>query len=73
MYPLFFFLGQVENSEMSDFQVDWAMPDSYSKLHPVYFAKCLTKVVIISFSNSAPSFFLFLYELLQEVIQGAYT
>ncbi|XP_009765199.1 uncharacterized protein At3g49140 isoform X2 [Nicotiana sylvestris] len=36
---------EVENSEMSDFQVDWAMPDSYSKLHPVYFAKCLTKAV----------------------------
>nr|XP_016470500.1 PREDICTED: uncharacterized protein At3g49140 [Nicotiana tabacum] len=36
---------EVENSEMSDYQVDWAMPDSSSKLHPVYFAKCLTKAV----------------------------
>ncbi|OIT21506.1 hypothetical protein A4A49_34292 [Nicotiana attenuata] len=34
---------EVENSEISDYQVDWAMPDSSSKLHPVYFAKCLTK------------------------------
>lgn len=34
-----------ENSEMYDYQVDWGMPDSSSTLHPVYFAKCLTKAV----------------------------
>ncbi|CAN4100694.1 unnamed protein product [Withania somnifera] len=36
---------EAENSEMSDYQVDWGMPDSSSTLHPAYFAKCLTKAV----------------------------
>ncbi|CAN4099097.1 unnamed protein product [Withania somnifera] len=36
---------EVESSEMSDYQVDWGMPDSSSTLHPVYFAKCLTKAL----------------------------
>ncbi|XP_060172408.1 uncharacterized protein At3g49140 [Lycium barbarum] len=36
---------EFEDSEMSDYQVDWGMPDISSTLHPVYFAKCLTKAV----------------------------
>ncbi|KAF3661638.1 putative BTB/POZ domain-containing protein-like [Capsicum annuum] len=36
---------EVENSEMSDYQVDWGMPDSSIMLHPLYFAKCLTKAI----------------------------
>lgn len=57
-----FVFFQVENSEMSDYQVDWGMPDSSIMLHPLYFAKCLTKVVFNSFSNS-PSY-IFIKELL---------
>lgn len=52
-----FSFGQVEDFELSDYQIDWGMPDSSSKLHPVYFAKCLTKVVINSFSHSPPCYF----------------
>ncbi|XP_071900836.1 uncharacterized protein At3g49140 isoform X3 [Coffea arabica] len=34
-----------EDSEMLGVRVDWGMPDSSSWVHPIYFAKCLTKVV----------------------------
>ncbi|KAL2470187.1 Pentatricopeptide repeat (PPR) superfamily protein [Abeliophyllum distichum] len=36
---------KVEYSETSDIQVDWGMPENSSWIHPVYFAKCLTKAV----------------------------
>uniref|UniRef100_A0A5B7AA62 Putative Pentatricopeptide repeat (PPR) superfamily protein isoform 2 n=1 Tax=Davidia involucrata TaxID=16924 RepID=A0A5B7AA62_DAVIN len=34
---------EVEGSEMSDIPVEWGMPDTSSLVHPIYFAKCLTK------------------------------
>ncbi|KAA8531352.1 hypothetical protein F0562_006061 [Nyssa sinensis] len=34
---------EIEGSEMSDIPVEWAMPDPSSFVHPIYFAKCLTK------------------------------
>ncbi|XP_034685837.1 uncharacterized protein At3g49140 isoform X2 [Vitis riparia] len=36
---------EVEDSEMSDIPVDWGIPDTSSLVHPIYFAKCLTKAV----------------------------
>ncbi|KAL2459812.1 Pentatricopeptide repeat (PPR) superfamily protein [Forsythia ovata] len=36
---------KVEYSETSEIQVDWGMPENSSWIHPVYFAKCLTKAV----------------------------
>ncbi|KAG8369539.1 hypothetical protein BUALT_Bualt14G0024000 [Buddleja alternifolia] len=35
---------QVEDSGMTDI-VDWGMPNNSTWIHPVYFAKCLTKVL----------------------------
>ncbi|XP_071938470.1 uncharacterized protein At3g49140-like isoform X2 [Coffea arabica] len=37
--------AEFEDSEMLGVRVDWGMPDSSSWVHPIYFAKCLTKVV----------------------------
>ncbi|CAN1731984.1 Uncharacterized protein At3g49140 [Linum perenne] len=31
--------------KMSDIPVDWGMPDTCSWIHPLYFAKCLTKAI----------------------------
>ncbi|CAN1731983.1 Uncharacterized protein At3g49140 [Linum perenne] len=36
---------QVMDSEVSDIPVDWGMPDTCSWIHPLYFAKCLTKAI----------------------------
>lgn len=30
---------------MSDMLVDWGIPDTSSLVHPIYFSKCLTKVI----------------------------
>ncbi|EEF31833.1 conserved hypothetical protein [Ricinus communis] len=34
---------EVMDSEVSDVPVDWGMPDTSTWVHPIYFAKCLTK------------------------------
>ncbi|XP_050213029.2 uncharacterized protein At3g49140 isoform X2 [Mercurialis annua] len=34
---------EVMDSEVSDIPVDWGMPETSSWVHPIYFAKCLTK------------------------------
>lgn len=39
-----FWFQQVLDSELSDISVGWEMPDASTLLHPIYFAKCLTKV-----------------------------
>ncbi|XP_021800461.1 uncharacterized protein At3g49140-like isoform X2 [Prunus avium] len=36
---------EVVESEVSDV-LDWGLPDTSSSMHPIYFAKCLTKVII---------------------------
>ena len=33
------------DSEVADVPVDWGMPDTSSWVHPIYFAKCMTKVI----------------------------
>ncbi|BBG93555.1 Pentatricopeptide repeat superfamily protein [Prunus dulcis] len=35
-------------SEVSDV-LDWGLPDTSSSIHPIYFAKCLTKVINIKY------------------------
>ncbi|RVW92369.1 hypothetical protein CK203_032468 [Vitis vinifera] len=51
---------EVEDSEMSDIPVDWGIPDTSSLVHPIYFAKCLTKVITawVNYLTSFTSCFL---------------
>ncbi|KAF5950279.1 hypothetical protein HYC85_012272 [Camellia sinensis] len=43
---------EVEDNEMSDIPVEWGMPiDTASGVHPIYFAKCLTKVVNLEYAK----------------------
>ncbi|KAL3506650.1 hypothetical protein ACH5RR_032032 [Cinchona calisaya] len=42
-YPEDYF--EFEDSEMLGVRVDWGMPDNSSWVHPIHFAKCLTKAV----------------------------
>ncbi|XP_059654020.1 uncharacterized protein At3g49140 isoform X2 [Cornus florida] len=44
-------LFEVEGSEMSDISVYWGMPDTFSSVHPIYFAKCLTKSVNMEYAK----------------------
>ncbi|CAL8085573.1 unnamed protein product [Prunus armeniaca] len=39
---------EVVESEVSDV-LDWGLPDTSSSIHPIYFAKCLTKVINIEY------------------------
>ncbi|KAK6930609.1 hypothetical protein RJ641_004703, partial [Dillenia turbinata] len=34
-----------------DIPVDWGMPDTSSLVHPIYFAKCLTKAVAVDYAK----------------------
>ncbi|XP_061968126.1 uncharacterized protein At3g49140 isoform X2 [Populus nigra] len=36
---------EVMDSEVSEVPVDWGMPDTSSLVHPIYFAKCMTKAI----------------------------
>lgn len=36
---------EVMDSEDSEVPVDWGMPDTSSLVHPIYFAKCMTKAI----------------------------
>ncbi|XP_034906269.1 uncharacterized protein At3g49140 isoform X2 [Populus alba] len=36
---------EVMDSEDSEVPVDWGMPDTSSMVHPIYFAKCMTKAI----------------------------
>ncbi|XP_068664683.1 uncharacterized protein At3g49140 isoform X2 [Aristolochia californica] len=36
---------EVKDTEVAGTLIDWGMPDTFRKIHPVYFAKCLTKAV----------------------------
>lgn len=42
---------EVLDSELSDISVGWEMPDSSTLLHPIYFAKCLTKAANMEHSK----------------------
>lgn len=42
---------EVVDSEVSDGSVDWGMPDTSSWVHPIYFAKCLTKAVNMEYDR----------------------
>ncbi|GAY48909.1 hypothetical protein CUMW_115250 [Citrus unshiu] len=42
---------EVADSEVSDGSVDWGMPDTSSWVHPIYFAKCLTKAVNMEYDR----------------------
>ncbi|CAL5394846.1 unnamed protein product [Camellia sinensis] len=43
---------EVEDNEMSDIPVEWGVPiDTASGVHPIYFAKCLTKVVNLEYAK----------------------
>ncbi|XP_021644069.2 uncharacterized protein At3g49140 isoform X3 [Hevea brasiliensis] len=42
---------EVMEPEMSDVPVDWGMPDTSSWVHPIYFAKCLTKAVDMEYDR----------------------
>jgi len=37
------------DSEDSEVPVDWGMPYTSSLVHPIYFAKCMTKVITTGF------------------------
>jgi hypothetical protein len=39
------------DSEDSEVPVDWGMPDTSSLVHPIYFAKCMTKVITTWFPS----------------------
>ncbi|KAK3025440.1 hypothetical protein RJ639_042166, partial [Escallonia herrerae] len=41
----------VEDSEIFDMPVEWGTPDTSSRIHPIYFAKCLTKAVIMEYAK----------------------
>ncbi|XXG89224.1 hypothetical protein AAC387_Pa12g1278 [Persea americana] len=36
---------EIGDTEVSGTLIDWGMPDTMRRIHPMYFAKCLTKVV----------------------------
>jgi len=42
---------EVLDSELSDTSVGWEMPDTSTLLHPIYFAKCLTKAANMKHSK----------------------
>lgn len=46
-----FWFKQVVGSEVSDVSVDWGMPDTSTLVHPIYFSKCLTKVITAWFDK----------------------
>lgn len=46
-----FWFKQVVDSEVSDISVDWGMPNTSTLVHPIYFAKCLTKVITTWFDQ----------------------
>ncbi|KAK2972509.1 hypothetical protein RJ640_000756 [Escallonia rubra] len=41
----------VEDSEIFDMPVEWGTPDTSSRIHPIYFAKCLTKAVNMEYAK----------------------
>ncbi|XP_021610841.1 uncharacterized protein At3g49140 isoform X3 [Manihot esculenta] len=42
---------EIVEPEMSDVPVDWGMPDTSSWIHPMYFAKCLTKAIDMEYDR----------------------
>lgn len=42
---------EVLDSELSDISVGWEMPDTSTLVHPIYFAKCLTKTANMEYSK----------------------
>ncbi|GLT96763.1 hypothetical protein SLE2022_143640 [Rubroshorea leprosula] len=42
---------EVLDTEASDASVDWGMPETSKLVHPVYFAKCLTKAVDMEYDK----------------------
>ncbi|XP_062107757.1 uncharacterized protein At3g49140 [Humulus lupulus] len=42
---------EVVDSEVSEVPVEWAAPHASSLIHPIYFAKCLTKVVNMEYDR----------------------
>ncbi|KAM6546075.1 hypothetical protein CsatB_026811 [Cannabis sativa] len=42
---------EVVDSEVSEVPVDWEAPHASSPIHPIYFAKCLTKVVNMEYDR----------------------
>ncbi|KAF3457410.1 hypothetical protein FNV43_RR02067 [Rhamnella rubrinervis] len=42
---------EVVESEVTEIPVDWGMPDAFSLIHPVYFSKCLKKVVDMEYDK----------------------
>lgn len=51
-------------ADLANIPVDWGVPDVSSMVHPVYFAKCLKKVI------ATDSLFLFLLFLFFVVFKG---
>ena len=39
------FPKQVDSDEIFDTPVDWGIPDTSSRIHPIYFAKSFSKVI----------------------------
>ncbi|XP_058094026.1 uncharacterized protein At3g49140 [Magnolia sinica] len=44
-YSAYFDNEEVADTEVSSILIDWGMPDTLRRIHPRYFAKCLTKAV----------------------------
>ncbi|CAK7348959.1 unnamed protein product [Dovyalis caffra] len=42
---------EVMDSEVSEVPVDWGMPDTSSLVHPIYFAKCMTKAINMEYNR----------------------
>lgn len=45
------YFEEIIRSEVSDIPVDWGMPDTSRLVHPIYFAKCLTKAVNMEYGK----------------------
>ncbi|GAV69653.1 hypothetical protein CFOL_v3_13154, partial [Cephalotus follicularis] len=43
---------EVMDSETVDLPIDWGMPDTPSWVHPIYFARCLTKAVDTEYNKN---------------------
>lgn len=44
-------LNEIDDTEVMDTLINWGMPDTLRYIHPLYFAKCLTKVVQTKFGK----------------------
>ncbi|GMN63535.1 hypothetical protein TIFTF001_032611 [Ficus carica] len=42
---------EVVESEVSEIPFDWGMPNASTLIHPIYFAKCLTKVINMEYDR----------------------